>query len=748
MRNIFNKLKEYLKRLFSVFGFFSDTRLEQFKEHREPEDIQRGETKEPEILEASKTEEVGEIGKESEKQRKPYVKKSPISIPEEAEKEKTQEIFDKTQVLKQGEIIELGVQKRKPQKRVMVTQSTISDEKKPETAKKLEEIIIRIESPYIETNLDYTEKIHLILPRQKFSVGAKQNTPKYINYKLKLNEEEKEIQARVFSGDNYAEVREQRIYLKEQLNEFEVVFPDELQGRAYRYTHANEAFFIFAAVGDNKGRMLYNVNLLPKRMVWILLEDDHDLASKSREPEEQWIINESVDWTWKKYRPILIDLEKIDILIIRNRATDIETRLPCEPTFHLESEQLVEDDFKKTCPLFISETLRIIAPHENQQGWDVWIQNRTLGSSTKIAEKWTGAASLILNLPEVLPCSSGEFQIDICKQGSGVSDDTLFFRWFPYIELNYPKELVIPDPKAGHKPSLITLVLDDVEKLEVRNAEGEELKPKEGNSFELMLKPEEDRCQFSLREKGESEDVIRICATIPRLKWKTSKQKDWQDKICFMKRKQLVTGEPLDLLICTNDFNSKYDISALLKESGQIRQGPVRFVQKSKLYILEFNQFYETIKHYENELTLKIEIKKARKTEALCELEVLRIKSEPKAIVFSESRLDLNNLMKGMSTKRICFILRQIKDKYPKQKQNSKKIRSIYYCRLRKKQTSRERGNYKKEFVIKSVVFMKFVMDKYGEEVRIKNQNKWKAKIDLFQKLLPKEFDDLYGTFK
>ena len=42
---------------------------------------------------------------------------------------------------------------------------------------------------------------------------------------------------------------------------------------------------------------------------------------------------------------------------------------------------------------------------------------------------------------------------------------------------------------------------------------------------------------------------------------------------------------------------------------------------------------------------------------------------------------------------------------------------------------------------------MKFVMDKYGEKFRIKKQDKLKEKIDLLQKLLPEEFDDLYSAF-
>lgn len=743
--NIFNKLKEFLRRIFRRFGFFSKE-----SEKTGAEDIQKEEIMDHGVTEISQTEQVQEEGEVTEEQRKPYIKKSPTSIIEDTvEKKQVQEITEKPQPFEKGKIIDLGVRKRKTQKPISPIQTAISDEREIGEIEESEETVARLKSPYIEADFDCVEKIRLVLPRQKFNAEVEQGIPKYINYSLKLNNEEKEIQARVFPEHEYAEAKEQRIYLKERLNEFEVAFPEELQGTPYRYTHVNEAFYVFAVIGDSKGRMLYNVELLRKKMVWILLEEDYDLASEPGEVEEQWIIDEPVDWIWEKYRPILVNLRKIDILIIKNRKTGIiETKLPCEPAFHLESEQLIEDDFKNTCPLFRGVTLRITAPHENQQGWNVWIQNRTLGSSRMIAENWTGNAPLILNLAEVLPCSIGEFQIDVCQRGSGVSDDTLFFRWIPYIELSYPKELILPDPKVGHKSLLITVVLGDIEKWSIRSVDDGELKSKEDNSFELTLKPQEIRCQFSVREKDENEVAVRICVTIPRLKWKTSEQKDWQDKSSLVQRKQLVTGEPLGLLICTNDLNNEYDISAVLEENEQRRQGPERFVLKNRLYVLDFNRFYETIKHYENELTLKIEIRKARGTGPVEKIEILRIKPEQKARSFSEPKLDLNNLMKGICLRKVCLLLRQIKNKCPKEKQNSKKIRNIYYHRLRKKQTNEEEGKYKKEFVIKSMVFMKFVMDKYGEKFLTKKQNKLKAKIDLFQKLLPKEFDDLYSTFE
>ena len=266
MEDIFNKLRKLLRRLFRIFGFFSSKQLEKHMEEKEPE--------------KAGAENVQEEGEVTEEQNKPYLKKSPTSVIEDTkdtiEKDQVQEITEKPQAFKREKIIDLGVRKGKMQQSNAPVQTAIYDEREIDETKESEETVVRFESPYIETDFDYTEKIHLVLPRQKFNVGAGQNIAKYMNYKLKLNNEEQEVRARVFPEENCAELGEQSIYIKKPLNGFEVIFPKEVQNRVYRYKHVDEDFYIFVAIGESKGRMLYNVELLPKRMVWILVPSQNE----------------------------------------------------------------------------------------------------------------------------------------------------------------------------------------------------------------------------------------------------------------------------------------------------------------------------------------------------------------------------------------------------------------------------------------------------------------------------------------
>ena len=69
----------------------------------------------------------------------------------------------------------------------------------------------------------------------------------------------------------------------------------------------------------------------------------------------------------------------------------------------------------------------------------------------------------------------------------------------------------------------------------------------------------------------------------------------------------MIYGESFYLLICTNDFNNKYDLSAILEANGQrLQEG--NFIHQGINYNLELNQFYDTIKRNKNEIPLKIKI--------------------------------------------------------------------------------------------------------------------------------------------
>jgi hypothetical protein len=228
-----------------------------------------------------------------------------------------------------------------------------------------------------------------------------------------------------------------------------------------------------------------NINPLPKRDIWILLNEGSELLTEPDVVEEKWI--------WEEYKPFRVDLSKINALVVKNRVSG-EKRLSLQSTFRVQGEQLVEDDFKKEFPLFADKTLEIMAPYENQSGWNVWIQN-------KFAK---------------FDC--GEFQVDICQPNTRIPDETLFFRWMPCIELDYPKELIIPNSKLGHTPSTISVKLDSYSEWELKHKEGQEFKLRQRGFFQIELPPDDDTLRFSIAKTNRPESTVNFQIIVPRVK--------------------------------------------------------------------------------------------------------------------------------------------------------------------------------------------------------------------------------------
>jgi len=211
--------------------------------------------------------------------------------------------------------------------------------------------------------------------------------------------------------------------------------------------------------------------------------------------------------------------------------------------------------------------------------------------------------------------------VDICQQDTRIPDETLFFRWLPSIELNYPKELIIPDPGQGHKSEFIKVKVSG-EGWALNYGVGRKVGPIESNSYQIELRPKEDTVCFSIAKKGKPEILTKCQITVPRLKWKTSKHEAWNGKLQNIKRDELVYGESFYLFICTNDFSNKYDLSAILETNGQrIQEG--KFVQQGINYNLELNQFYDTIKRNRSEIMLKAVIR--REEHSIGETYILKI---------------------------------------------------------------------------------------------------------------------------
>jgi len=604
MLNIFSKFISWFKKIFHTH--LEPTRVEK---PASPEEKSKNEIPPVESEEGGKT-----------KTRKPYKKKAPT---EERKKEcrKTQEDEKKPASSKRREI-DLGSTKREklkapkqlPQSVEVVPERTDKTSEEKETP-------TRAESPYVEIDLDEA-KVFFVIPKQQFETNIVTNIPEQLHYKLELNRDEQTISARVSNNkQGIATAEEKRIDLEQSLKNFKIVYPDELQGRVYSYQHSNEILYAFIAIGNNRGRMHYlydnqgNFNPLPNRDIWVLLEEDFDLATEPDVIEEIWI--------WDKYRPMFITLKNTNELVIKNRQTEEEEKIPCELSYSIEGEEVIEDDFKEQSPLFAGKSIKIKAPAINPSGWMIWIQNKQAGYKV-ITKNWTGDEPLELKLPDNLPCECGEFQIDICEQEDRIPIETLFFRYIPFVQLEFPRDLIIPDPKIGHKKEFGKILLEkDFQDWVLKTDEKIQYKYIE-NGYQIELLPEKDTLRFSFMKQNKPETETNFKITIPRLKWKTSENITWFDKSLQIKRDELIAGTDFYLTVCTNDFDTKYDLSAILETNGQ-RLQEAKFIRKGMVQNLLLNQFYDTIQKNNDKIMLRTEIRNAINERLLNQVDIIHL---------------------------------------------------------------------------------------------------------------------------
>lgn len=457
----------------------------------------------------------------------------------------------------------------------------------------------KIMSPLIE--LDLNERtVFIVFPEQ--NINLKSFSRDKLKYDLTLNGRKKEVEAEIGYKENWIIVKEERIKLEEPLHSYKVSYPKELKNKNYSYIHHDDSIYVFIPAGRNLNRMfaLYNlngnINPLPQKEIWVLLSENLNLDIEPDIVEDIWI--------WEKYKLMFINLKNVEKLIIRDKNTNDEKVLLCKDTFSISGEEVIYDDFGEQFPIFTGNSIEIKAPVENEKGWNVWIQNRH-GDYKLVSNNWSGKELLKLKLPSELPCECGEFQLDICEQ-NGNSVETLFFRYIPSLQLNYPKELIIPVPDKGHKTETIELILPKHDDSEIKLIESSVEIKTTTQGFKIDLPPEEDTLHFSISIKDKPETKTNLKITVPRLKWKTSKQINWIDKPLHVKRDELIPGEDLYLCINPNSIN-KYDILAILESNDQKLQES-KFVRKKEFYNLLLNQFYDTIKENKGRIILIIKI--------------------------------------------------------------------------------------------------------------------------------------------
>lgn len=492
----------------------------------------------------------------------------------------------------------------------------------------------RIESPRVEIDLG-TAKVYLIIPKQELETNISDNIPQQLQYELILNGE-KQIVSTKNNCEKLSkiEAEELRVELEAPLKSLKVIYPEELKGKTYSYQHRNEALYAFIPMGSNCYIMHYlydkhgKLNPLPEKEVCVLLDEEFDIINPTPERSD-------VRWIWDKYQLRCVNLSSSKELIIIHKQTKKEERIFCKLPFRIEGDDLFEDDLKDEEPLFTGENIKIKAPRSNSTGWKVIIKNKYTNYKT-VSKNWTGDNPLELKVPYDLPCECGEFRIDIYERGDDFPIETLFFRYIPFLHIEYPRELIIPEPGKGHKQEIVKILFKkDFRNWELKhNNESIRCKNLE-NGYQIEMPPQQDTFRFSLMQRGKPETETNIQITIPRLKWRTSKEGKWSDRTIKIERRELTTGRDLYLTVCPNEYNTKYKIFAVLEKQGQMLQ-KVNLTPKGLEYTVRLNEFYDTIRQNEEAIGLRLEIFKADDKEPLGKPQILYF--SPKFIKMESKR--------------------------------------------------------------------------------------------------------------
>jgi len=618
--NIFSRIKKYLISVFSRFKIKKGKNIDNLDEIKEEttvikefdsdiqeNDIQPIKDKEKIIKSKNKI--------KAQKVKKPYSKKPPTAQVQKREglKAKSNEINDK-----KVSIIDLG---RKYSKRRKIKKH--EKPKKVVSTKEPKKIIkSQIRRPFIELNF-MTIEINLIIPKQIIKL---EKPPKTIDYKIEINNEKDVVKANLKNIDGaFFLVEKQEIEIESPLIKYSVEFPMEFEEKKYFffYKHKDQDLYLFHGKYKNTAKMIElwddsgNMNLIPKKMVWVLHSEQFTLKNDPRLIEDRWI--------WECDSLKLIDLKENSYILLNNNETKEIKKYPSETSFKLKGNQVKVDNLDNSYPLFIGKEINLISPKINTDGWIIWIQSDHFGEKI-LNNNWTGAENIIINFQNDINNQTGSFQVDICKIENRIPIETLFFRRIPYLNVKYPLKLLVPSDEQYD----IAHIFIDLNKesgnwnLKV-SEENQPFCTQENHHFKISLPKTQDSIQFKLIKK-DSLDSISFEITIPRLKWKFGAKDSWRSAKLYQKREDIKSGEDNLLIVNTNDIRKSYKIVLKLKSSTEMLQETI-LKRKSNIYSCLLNQFFTTILTNNQVLTMSLEISD-NDSEEIYNIEIIHISQE------------------------------------------------------------------------------------------------------------------------
>ena len=526
--------------------------------------------------------------------------------------------------------INLG-EKRRYKKRVSKSSlkiKMISDKNKT-SRKRDDKKRSKILKPYIEFDVN-KQRVSLVFPAQQISIDKVY--PKDLHYKLDFNGTIQNIPMVTETKENNLLIKLKRIQIVEPLSNVNIKFPEVFKFEELNYFHKEKNIYIFASYSKSKFIMHYlndnrgGVNPIPRKDIWVLLNESCELNSKPNTSSEVWI--------WENYKPAFFKLKGINELSFQNSSGDF-LEIPYENNFILEGNILKEGFFEES-PLFIGNSAKLISKYKNPQGWKVWVQNKQLKQDKLINENWTGYESLEILLPEFLPSTFGEFQLSICNQYSRKPIDTIFFRYIPFISINYKDNLILP-LENGHIDDEVEVLFkkDPYNWKIIGHQNFENIK----QGYKLLVK-DNDTVIFNIKNINNPRIRLPLKINLKKLIWKLSNSKDFTDKEIELNRDEILMNQNLYLNVFINS-DENYEIEAVLLQDIKELQ-TIKLKKNRGMYNCLLSILSDTITSTNSVLSLLLRI--YENNEHIAEITVLKtLFKDIICKICKESFVEINN---------------------------------------------------------------------------------------------------------
>lgn len=587
----------------------------------------------------------------------------------------------------------------------------------------------RVLAPTVVFNLGAESHVSIVIPEQQ--IGSGTGSPDPALYEITLDGEHFTKQLSIRKEAGVSIVEEVTFVTSKPIGRFEIWYPSVVGGKQFVYNHKHRGVYIFTAVGADRGKLLFNIETLPKRPVWLLAGRAFKVLSEIEVSDERN--------PWPKHSCSIVDLSTKEFLVLLNETTGEVLKIPCVPTFEIHSNSRIIDDVGMASPIFTESPITISAPHTNESGWRVWIQRA--GLSQPISDSyWDGSSGLELDGLFGGSIPPGEYQIDIMDERPGSESVAMFLRFLPHLEIEWQHSLMIPQGGHVDAPVRVRSLGAEVYELEA-NASVEPLLMGEWSSLEVP--GDKDSVRFAIVTP--SARRVPISVRLPRLRWQVTKSMDHEvlnDLPVTLTHDQLDPGVPLYLIIETKDRRNDYRMTAKLVGS-QVSQEATLDNRRSK-HILSLGQFYDTVRSLKSQACLKVSITFRDSGDFAGSVEPVLFAPRPVSPVAVRQARPAS--LESISPPRLCFALRQIRDSFPLEGRKVKRLRKMHHRHRHVGTKNRvpERVSLRTEFVLNSLAFLKYLFEKHEGSFSLRGCEKWKQRIASAETRYGEEFAQYY----